>query len=123
MQCTPPTQKPVNIGIKIAAFVVINPGDPTGNLLSPQIQRKIIEFCSEKQIPLLADEVYQENVYSLPFVAFKRAASEFVQPTGREIQLYSFHSVSKGFLGECGRREGYLECLVSLPIPSTSTNQ
>lgn len=97
-------------GLKIAAFVVINPGNPTGNLLSPQIQRKIIEFCSEKQIPLLADEVYQENVYSLPFVSFKRVACEFVQQTGREIQLYSFHSISKGFLGECGRRGGYLEC-------------
>jgi aspartate/methionine/tyrosine aminotransferase len=106
-------------GIKIAAFVVINPGNPTGNMLSPQVQRKIVEFCSEKQIPLLADEVYQENVYSAPFVSFKRVASEFVRETGKNIQLYSFHSVSKGFLGECGRRGGYLECF---GVPSAFIN-
>ena len=27
------------------------------------------------------------------------------------LQLVSFHSISKGFLGECGLRGGYLECL------------
>jgi alanine transaminase len=28
---------------------------------------------------------------------------------GSDIELASFHSVSKGFLGECGRRGGYVE--------------
>ena len=27
-----------------------------------------------------------------------------------EIELISFHSTSKGLLGECGRRGGYFEC-------------
>ena len=93
--------------IQIAAFVVINPGNPTGNLLSPQNQRKIVEFCFVRQIPLLDDEVYQENAYTAPFVSFKRIALEYAESTGNQIQLFSFHSVSKGFLGECGRRGGY----------------
>ena len=28
----------------------------------------------------------------------------------RDLELISFHSVSKGVLGECGRRGGYFEC-------------
>jgi alanine transaminase len=27
-----------------------------------------------------------------------------------DLELFSFHSVSKGFMGECGRRGGYVEC-------------
>ncbi len=27
----------------------------------------------------------------------------------RDLELLSFHSVSKGFFGECGRRGGYVE--------------
>lgn len=26
-----------------------------------------------------------------------------------KVELFSFHSVSKGFIGECGRRGGYME--------------
>ena len=27
-----------------------------------------------------------------------------------DVELFSFHSVSKGMVGECGRRGGYFEC-------------
>ena len=27
------------------------------------------------------------------------------------VELFSFHSVSKGMIGECGRRGGYVECV------------
>ena len=27
-----------------------------------------------------------------------------------DLELFSFHSTSKGVLGECGRRGGYVEC-------------
>jgi glutamate--glyoxylate aminotransferase len=30
-------------------------------------------------------------------------------PLSKEVQLVSFHSVSKGYLGECGQRGGYFE--------------
>ena len=26
-----------------------------------------------------------------------------------DVELFSYHSVSKGFLGECGRRGGFME--------------
>ena len=30
-------------------------------------------------------------------------------PISKEVQLISFHSVSKGYYGECGQRGGYFE--------------
>jgi len=58
---------------------------------------------------VLADEVYQENIY-LPgdkFVSFARVLN--ANKIG-DVSLFSFHSCSKGFLGECGVRGGYFEC-------------
>jgi len=56
---------------------------------------------------LAADEVYQENVYgdAPPFISFKKIVREL----GSKIPLVSFHSISKGFTGECGLRGGYFE--------------
>ena len=56
---------------------------------------------------LLADEVYQENVYEGEFYSCKKAA--FDCGLLDDIELVSFHSVSKGVFGECGRRGGYME--------------
>ena len=49
---------------------------------------------------LAADEVYQENVYgdAPPFISFKKIVREL----NSKIPLVSFHSISKGFTGECG---------------------
>jgi alanine transaminase len=41
-----------------------------------------------------------------PFHSFKKIVNEMKSP----IELVSFHSISKGFIGECGRRGGYFEC-------------
>ena len=60
---------------------------------------------------LLADEVYQENVYddNAAFFSCKRAAYETDLLKENAIELVSFHSISKGLFGECGRRGGYME--------------
>jgi alanine transaminase len=69
----------------------------------------ICKFCAEKEIVLLADEVYQANVYveDKEFISAKKVAIE--TPGCERLQLVSFHSTSKGFIGECGRRGGYME--------------
>jgi aspartate/methionine/tyrosine aminotransferase len=96
-------------GINVVGLVVINPGNPTGQCLTEQNLHQIVEFCVSHNLVLLADEVYQENVYDdqCQFVSCKKAAGD----TGHldEIELVSFHSVSKGVFGECGRRGGYME--------------
>ncbi|TDH64998.1 uncharacterized protein CCR75_006054 [Bremia lactucae] len=54
--------------------------------------------------------LYQENVYAQGkrFFSFKKVLRDM----GKEydnVELISFHSTSKGFTGECGRRGGYME--------------
>lgn len=88
------------------ALVVINPGNPTGQCLTIEHMREIVSFCESKGLMILADEVYQENVYAADrvFTSFRQVVLEMKS----SVELISFHSTSKGFLGECGRRGGYM---------------
>ncbi|KAF9010751.1 transaminase [Cyathus striatus] len=91
------------------ALVVINPGNPTGALLDEETQEKLVHICEKYSLVLLADEVYQDNLHKRdthPFVSFKQVVRRLQSP----IPLFSFHSISKGVSGECGRRGGYFEC-------------
>jgi alanine transaminase len=98
-------------GINVVAFVMINPGNPTGSVLTRRAVRDVVKFCSEHNLVLLADEVYQENVYdeNAEFYSAKRAAHDLGLLEDDAIELASFHSTSKGVFGECGRRGGYME--------------
>ena len=94
-------------GIKIKALAIINPGNPCGQVLNTEILKDIIRFCDEKKICLLADEVYQENMYiDYPFVSCRKLLYEMEPEIANNLELISFHSVSKGFYGECGKRGG-----------------
>ncbi|PIO67774.1 aminotransferase, class I/II [Teladorsagia circumcincta] len=68
-------------------LVVINPGSPTGHLLSRENIQAIVKFAHRHGLFIMADEVYQASI----------------------LELVSFHSVSKGYMGECGVRGGYAE--------------
>ncbi|CAM0906766.1 unnamed protein product [Alopecurus aequalis] len=97
-------------GITVRALVVINPGNPTGQVLAEENQKKIVEFCKNEGLVLLADEVYQENIYveDKKFHSFKKIARSMGY-TDDDLPLVSFQSVSKGYYGECGKRGGYME--------------
>ncbi|PSS07279.1 Alanine aminotransferase [Actinidia chinensis var. chinensis] len=97
-------------GITVRALVVINPGNPTGQVLAEGNQREIVKFCKEESLVLLADEVYQENIYvpDKQFHSFKKI-SRTMGYGDNDISLVSFQSVSKGYYGECGKRGGYME--------------
>eukprot|EP00976_Prorocentrum_cordatum_P062634 1176795-Prorocentrum_minimum.AAC.4 len=97
-------------GLKPKAFCVINPGNPTGQLMSQADLSDIARLCKEENLVLLADEVYQENVYAdgKKFVSMKKVVRD-LGPDYDELELASFHSTSKGLIGECGRRGGYME--------------
>lgn len=84
-------------------------GNPTGQVLSRKDLEVICKFCAKNEIVLLADEVYQSNVYvdDKEFISAKKVALE--TPGCENLQLVSFHSTSKGLIGECGRRGGYME--------------
>ncbi|XP_057454991.1 alanine aminotransferase 2-like [Lotus japonicus] len=97
-------------GISVRALVVINPGNPTGQVLSEENQRAIVEFCKKEGLVLLADEVYQQNIYvpDKQFHSFKKV-SRSMGYGDKDITLVSFQSISKGYHGECGKRGGYME--------------
>ena len=90
-------------GVTVKGIVVINPGNPTGAVLDEKTIREVIDFAKKNNIVIIADEVYQENVYNTKFVSFARVLGK------EDVPLCSLHSVSKGFYGECGHRGGYLE--------------
>ena len=51
-------------------------------------------------------KVYQENIYKeQKFVSLKKVVCDMKSP----VNLVSFHSCSKGLVGECGLRGGYME--------------
>lgn len=88
-------------GHRLKALVVINPGNPTGNILSEKNIEDIIKFCYEHKLVILADEVYQNNIYSTTkqFHSFKKVLNKLPKPYNQTI-LFSFNSVSKGYFGE-----------------------
>ncbi|MBE2227685.1 MAG: aminotransferase class I/II-fold pyridoxal phosphate-dependent enzyme [Ignavibacteria bacterium] len=95
-------------GIDPVAIVVINPGNPTGAVLSFENIQMVINFAKKHKLSIMADEVYQDNVYAIDGM-FHSFAKVMHQMGESDISLFSFHSVSKGFMGECGHRGGYLE--------------
>ncbi|CAN6896175.1 hypothetical protein HID58_081267 [Brassica napus] len=97
-------------GITVRALAVINPGNPTGQVLAEENQREIVDFCKKEGLVLLADEVYQENVYvpDKKFHSFKKVARSMGYGEN-DVCLVSFQSISKGYYGECGKRGGYME--------------
>ena len=103
-------------GIQTRAMVVINPGNPTGQCLSKDNLKDVISFCVANNLVLIADEVYQANVYAegKEFHSFKKVMREMGDEAAG-LQLASLHSISKGFIGECGRRGGYMEIVGFAP--------
>jgi len=107
-------------GVDVRAVVVINPGNPTGSCLSHENIQDILRMAHEKRLVVMADEVYQNNIYlpdSRPFISFKKVLRDFAKEgkteadkrIAEEVEVISFHSISKGVSGECGRRGGYFE--------------
>lgn len=46
-------------------MVFINPGNPTGQCLSRGDLENLVRFCYKHRLVVLADEVYQENIYQV----------------------------------------------------------
>lgn len=45
-------------GINVRSIVIINPGNPTGQVLSYENIQEIIDICYKNEILIIADEVY-----------------------------------------------------------------
>ncbi|EME49123.1 hypothetical protein DOTSEDRAFT_118712 [Dothistroma septosporum NZE10] len=104
-------------GIDVRAVVVINPGNPTGGSLEAQHIQSVIELAAEEKLVVLADEVYQTNVFEGKFQSFKKILRQLQDGDKNKdgkfdsVELASLHSISKGMVGECGHRGGYYEMI------------
>ncbi|CAH0730105.1 unnamed protein product, partial [Brenthis ino] len=96
----------------VRALVVINPGNPTGQVLTRDNIEAVVKFAHKHGLFVFADEVYQDNIYApgSKFYSFKKVLTE-MGPTYQELELASFMTVSKGYMGECGLRGGWMELL------------
>ena len=94
--------------INPVAITVINPGNPTGSVLTYANIQMVIDFAKKHNLAIMADEVYQENIYN-PKHVFHSFAKVMHDLQITDVSLFSFHSMSKGYFGECGHRAGYLE--------------
>uniref|UniRef100_A0A915C977 alanine transaminase n=2 Tax=Parascaris TaxID=6254 RepID=A0A915C977_PARUN len=92
------------------AICVINPGNPAGQVLTKKNIEEIIRFARKNNLVILADEVYQDNIFdeSSKFYSFKKVLHDMGDEY-KDQELVSFYSVSKGYMGECGLRAGYIE--------------
>ncbi|PIA51744.1 hypothetical protein AQUCO_01100547v1 [Aquilegia coerulea] len=79
--------------------------------LSEANLKELLQFCYQENVVLMADEVYQQNIYQdeRPFLSARKVLLDMGLPMSKEVQLVSFHTVSKGYWGECGQRGGYFE--------------
>lgn len=99
-------------GTDVRAIVVINPGNPTGANLTAESIRNVLEFAAQEKLVVMADEVYQSNVFTGKFHSFKKGLRDLQKAVPERydnIELASLHSISKGMVGECGHRGGYFE--------------
>ncbi|CAB3257521.1 unnamed protein product [Arctia plantaginis] len=102
------SHKEASKSCKIRVLVVINPGNPTGQVLTRENIEDVIKFAYKHSLFIFADEVYQQNIYEGIFYSFKKVLSEQKAPLN-QVELVSFMSMSKGYMGECGFRGGWLE--------------
>ncbi|KAI0164064.1 PLP-dependent transferase [Xylariaceae sp. FL1272] len=105
-------------GTDVRAIVIINPGNPTGASLSESDIRSVLEFAAEHNLVVMADEVYQTNVFIGKFTSFRQVLLSMQKASPGKydgVELASLHSISKGMVGECGHRGGYFDLIGFLP--------
>jgi alanine-synthesizing transaminase len=81
------------------ALVVIDPNNPTGATYPPDVRRSLIAIADERNIPLLADEVYGDLAYDGPVPPMAS-----LHP---DAPIISFSSLSKAYLAP-GWRAGWM---------------
>lgn len=94
-------------GSHCRAIVVINPGNPTGSVLTRKDMTQVLAFAEKEGLAVLADEVSQDSVHvdDKEFVSFRQLACDL----GTKVEVFSLHSTSKS-LGEGGLRGGFFHC-------------
>lgn len=83
------------------AIMITNPGNPTGNVLTPEQLHLMLDIAKEHDLFIVCDEVYREFVYG------GEPLQSALQYEGYEDNVIVIDSVSKRF-SACGARIGLL---------------
>jgi aspartate aminotransferase len=73
------------------AIFVNSPGNPTGWVMPSEQQQAVLEFCRQRRIWLLADEVYARLIFDRPY------APSFIEISTPEDPVIAFNSFSKSW--------------------------
>jgi len=73
------------------AIFIASPSNPTGWMMEPDEQQAVLDFCRQRGIWIIADEVYHRIVYDRP------VAPSFLSISEPEDALYVIHSMSKAW--------------------------
>ena len=88
---------------KTSAILVVNPGNPTGCVYTKEEVQMLAEIAKEKDLWIIADEVYREFVYEgLEYTSFGNIKEV-------EDRVVIIDSVSKRY-SACGARIGSIAC-------------
>src|SRR5581483_11103172 len=50
-------------GARTRAVVVVNPNNPTGSFLKHDETARLVEFCRERELPIISDEVFSDYAF------------------------------------------------------------
>ena len=80
---------------------MITPGNPTGQVIPRSNIEDLIKFSKKNDLAVIADEVYQVNVYnsSMKFDSFKKTIRDMGSDYD-DVPLFSLQSISKGYYGK-----------------------
>lgn len=88
---------------KTSAILIVNPGNPTGCVYSKEEVQMLADIAKEKDLWIIADEVYREFVYEgLEYTSFGNIKDV-------EDRVVIIDSVSKRY-SACGARIGSIAC-------------
>ena len=91
------------INDKTSAILIVNPGNPSGCVYTKEVVQIIADIAKEKDLWIIADEVYREFVYEgLEYTSFGNIKEV-------EDRVVIIDSVSKRY-SACGARIGSITC-------------
>ncbi|EFC49199.1 aminocyclopropane carboxylate synthase [Naegleria gruberi] len=74
----------------IRGFLLCNPNNPTGDLFGSAIVRQLIDFCKEKNIHYISDELYALSVFD-PNTSFESVSNVMTEDDRNHVHvIYSF---------------------------------
>ncbi len=87
------------INKKTRAIILINPGNPTGGVMTKKNLEDVVQIAAENDLPIFADETYDQIIYEGSFTS--------IASVSKEVPILSLGTISKNYLAP-GFRGGWI---------------